>query len=49
MGLGFWRTSGDHPNDSIIKNGLNTKKNPEDLKRLAVNQTLVKTHQLMLM
>ena len=22
-GLGSWRTSGDHPNDSIIENGQN--------------------------
>ena len=28
-GLGSWRTSGDHPNDSIIENGQNNKKSPE--------------------
>ena len=41
-GLGGWRTSGDRPNDSIIKNGQNTEKSPGDLRRLAVTQTLVK-------
>ena len=48
-GLGSWRTSGDHPNDSIIENGQNTKKSPGDLRRLAVTQTSVKNHWLMLM
>ena len=47
-GLGSWRTSRDHPNDSIIKNGQNTKKSPGDLRRLAVTQTPVKTHRLTL-
>ena len=47
--LGSWRTSGDHPNDSIIENGQNTKKSPGDLWRLAVNQTIVKNHRLTLM
>ena len=37
-GLGSWRTSGDHPNDSIIENGQNTEKSPGDLRRLAVSQ-----------
>ena len=41
--------SGDHPNNSIIKNGQNTEKIPGDLKRLAVTQTPVKIHQLTLM
>ena len=27
-GLGSWRTSGAHPNYSIIENGENTKKSP---------------------
>ena len=27
-GLGGWRTSGDHPDDSIIENVWNTEKNP---------------------
>ena len=44
-----WRTSGDHPNYSIIENGQNTEKSPGDLKRLAVTQTPVKEHQLTLM
>ena len=26
--------SGDHPNDSLIENGQNTKKSPGDLRRL---------------
>ncbi len=47
-GLGRWRTSGDHPNDSIIENGQNTKKTLGDLRRLAVTQTPVKDHQLTL-
>ena len=37
------RTSGDHPDYSIIKIGQSTEKSPEDLRRLAVTQTLVKT------
>ena len=48
-GLGNWRPSGDHPNDSIIENGQNTEKSPGDLKRLAVTQNPVKDHQLTLM
>ena len=43
---GEWRTSGDHPNDSIIENGQNTEKSPADLKRFAVTQTPMKNHQL---
>ena len=42
--LGDKRTSGDHPNYSIIKIGQNTKKSPGDLKRLAVTQTPVENH-----
>ena len=38
-GFGNKRTSGDHPNDRIIKIGPNTVKNPGDLGRLAVTQT----------
>ena len=34
---------------SIIENGQNTEKSPEDLRRLAVTQTPVKDHQLKLM
>ena len=33
-GLGSWRTSGGHPNYSIIENGQNTEMNPGDLRRL---------------
>ena len=39
----------DHPNCSIIENGQNTEKSPEDLRRLAVTQTPVEDHQLALM
>ena len=35
--------------NSIIENGQNTEKSPGDLRRLAVTQTPVKDHQLMLM
>ena len=42
------RTSGDHPNYSIIMVGQNTEKSPEDLRRLAVTQTPVENHQLTL-
>ena len=41
--------SGDDPNDSTVENGQNTKKGPEDLRRLAVTQTPVKNHRLTLM
>ena len=45
-GLGNKRTSGDHPNYSIIKIGQKTEKSPGDLKRLALTQTPVENHQL---
>ena len=48
-GLGSWRTGRDYPNDSIAKNGQNPEMCPGDLRRLAVTQTPVKTHQLILM
>ena len=48
-GRGSWRTSGDHPNYSIIENGQNTEKSPGDLRRLAVTQTPVKDYQITLM
>ena len=48
-GFGSWKTSRDHPNYNIIENGQNTEKSPGDLRRLAVTQTPVKDHQLMLM
>ena len=45
---GLWnkRTSGDHPNYSIVKIGQNTEKSPGHLQRLAV--TPVKNNQLTL-
>ena len=46
--LGNQRASGDYPNDTIIKIGLNTKKSPGDLRRLAVTQTPVENHRLTL-
>ena len=30
-GLGSWRTSGNHPNESITENGQNTEKSPGEL------------------
>ena len=47
-GLGNKRTGGDHPNYSISEIGLNTEKYPEDLRRLPVDQTPVRKHQLTL-
>ena len=38
------RTSGDHPNNSIIKIGQNTEKSPRDLRTLVVTQTPVKVN-----
>ena len=46
--LGNKRTSGDHPNYCIIEIGQNTEESPEDQRRLAVNQTPEKNHQLTL-
>ena len=43
------KTSGDHPNYSIVENGLNSDKCPGNLWRLADTQTPVKDHQLTLM
>ncbi len=37
--FGNKRTSGDHPNYSVIKIGQNTKKSPGDLRRFAAIQT----------
>ena len=48
-GFGSWWPSGDSPNNKIIENGLNHEKSPGDMKRFAVNQSLVKDNQLMLM
>ena len=42
------RMSGDHSDYSVIKIDQNTQKSPGDLRRLAVTQTPVKAHQLML-
>ena len=39
---------GDCPNNSTVKISQNTEKSPGDLRRLAVTQTPVKDHQLML-
>ncbi len=47
-GFGNKRTSGDHPNDNTIKIVKNTEKSPGDLRGLAVTQTPVKCHQLIL-
>ena len=46
--LGKKRTSGDHPDYSIIKIGQNTENSPRDLRRLDVDQTPVEDHQLTL-
>ena len=51
-GLGTWKLAeagGDHPNDSIIENGQNTEKSPEDLRKLAITQTPMKNHRLTVM
>ena len=42
------RTNGEHRNNRIITIGQNTKKSRGDLKRLAVTQTLVENHHLIL-
>ena len=42
------RTSGDHPKYNIIKIGHNTEISPGNSRRLAVTQTPVNDHQLML-
>ena len=47
-GIGSSRTSGDCRNYTIVENGQNTEKSPGDLRRLAVTQTPVKDHQLIL-
>ena len=46
-GLENKRASGDHPNNSIIKIEQDTENSPGDWRRIAVTQTLVRTHQLM--
>ncbi len=42
------RTSGDHPDNIVIKIRQNTEKSPADSRSLTVTQTLVKNHQLTL-
>ena len=42
-------TGGDYPNYNIIEINQNTEKSPGDLRGLAITQTPVKDHQLMLM
>ena len=37
---------GNHPDYSIVKNGHNTEKSPEDLRGFAVTKNLLKDHQL---
>ena len=44
-GIEGWRTSGDHPNYSIIED---TEKSPGDLRKLAGIQISAKDHQLTL-
>ena len=46
--LGNKRTSGDHPNNSIIKIGQCTEKSPSNLRRLAVTQTPVNNNLITL-
>ena len=48
-GLGNKRTSGDPPNYSIVKIGLNTEKSPGDFWRLTVAQNLMRNYQLTMM
>ena len=43
------KTSGDHPEYTIIKIDQNTEKSPGDLRRLTVTQTCVKNHLLILL
>ena len=46
--VGNRRTSGDHPNYSIVEICLNTEKSPGDLRRLSILKTPVKDHHLTL-
>ena len=48
-GLGNKRTSGDHPNYSIVKISQNTEKSTGGLRRFIVTQTPVRNYQLILM
>ena len=47
-GIGIQRKNRDHPDYCIGKIGQNTEESPGDLRRLAITQTPVKDHQLML-
>ena len=40
--------NGDHPNNSIVKISQNSEKSAGDMMRLAVTQTPMDDHQLML-
>ena len=46
--VGNRRMNRDHTNNSIVEIDKNTEMSPGDLKRLAVTQTHVKDHRLML-
>ena len=46
--FGNQRKNQDYPNYSIAETDQNTEKSPGDLRRLAITQSLVKYHQLML-
>ena len=47
-GVGNQKTSRDHPNYNITKIGQNRENCPGDFRRLAVTQTPVKDHHLMM-
>ena len=47
-GLGNKRTSRDHPNYSTVMIGQDTEKSPGYLMKLAVTQTTMEDHQLMM-
>ena len=47
-GNGKKNTRGNHPNYSIVEIGQNAEKKPGDFRRLAVTQTPVKKHRLIL-
>ena len=47
-GTGKWKKNRVHPDYSTVKISQNTEKNPGDLNRLALIQTPVKDHNLML-
>ena len=49
IGCGNKRSSGDNPNNDIIKIDHNNEKSPGDLRRLALTQIPVKDYQLTLM